>query len=101
MNSIVRSNLTRPARLAASTAIAAILAMLTAGCNTTGSSEPASTSAMAAVPPTEADARNMAQTWGERYRANPNDVTAAINYAQACVRRANAPRRRPSSSRPR
>jgi len=82
MNSTVRSNPTRSARLLASTALAAVLAIAAAGCNTTRSTEPASTSAMAAVPPNDADARSMTQTWGERHRANPNDVTAAINYAQ-------------------
>src|SRR5262245_12404610 len=82
MNSTVRSNPTRSARLLASTALAAALAIATAGCNTTRSTEPAGTSAMAAVPPNDADARSMTQTWGERYRANPNDATAAINYAQ-------------------
>jgi Flp pilus assembly protein TadD len=36
-----------------------------------------------AVPLSEADARGLPTTWGERYRANPNDPAVAIKYAQA------------------
>ena len=38
---------------------------------------------VAAAPSAEADWRRAAEAWGERYRANPNDPDAAINYAQA------------------
>ena len=40
-------------------------------------------SAVAAAPRADADWRRSAEAWGERYRANPNDPEAAINYAQA------------------
>jgi Flp pilus assembly protein TadD len=70
----------RPAQLLASAAL--LLALGLAGCKTTQSDAPA-TSAMAAVPRNEADARDAAAAWGERHRANPADPVAAINYAQA------------------
>jgi Flp pilus assembly protein TadD len=61
---------------------ALLVALGLAGCKTTQSDPPA-TSAMAAAPRDEADARNAAATWGERHKANPADPVAAINYAQA------------------
>jgi len=70
----------RPAQLLASAAL--VLALGLAGCKTTQSDPPA-TSAMAAAPHDEADARDAAAAWGERHQANPNDPVAAINYAQA------------------
>jgi Flp pilus assembly protein TadD len=67
-------------RRAAPAALAVVLAAMTAGCGTltppvTGSVGPAAASA--------GDPRRAAEAWGERYRANPNDPVAAINYAQA------------------
>lgn len=35
------------------------------------------------TPRTEAEWRRSADSWGERYRSNPGDATAAIRYAQA------------------
>ncbi len=67
-------------RLVASAALAAVLAATLAGCKTT-QTEPAGTSAMAAVPRSEADARANTASWEQRYRANPTDATAAVNYA--------------------
>src|SRR5258705_354475 len=73
----------RPARLLASTALLLAVGLVTVGCQTTQSQDPA-TSAMAAVPPRDdADPRGAAAAWGERHKANPNDPVAAINYAQA------------------
>jgi Flp pilus assembly protein TadD len=70
----------RPAQHLASAAL--VLALGLAGCKTTQSDPPA-TSALAAAPRDEADARDAAAAWGERHQANPNDPVAAINYAQA------------------
>src|SRR5690349_9277803 len=70
--------------------LATLLALATAGCNTTRSALPSDASAMAAVPPGQADAHSLAEAWGERSRANPNDPAAAMNYAQAL--RANGQR---------
>lgn len=36
-----------------------------------------------AAPQASADWRRTADAWGERYRANPKDPTAAVNYAKA------------------
>ena len=64
-------------------AVAGVIAGALAGCQTllptetTGSIGPAPTRADAA------DAHRVAEAWGERYRANPKDVDAAIHYAQA------------------
>jgi Flp pilus assembly protein TadD len=38
---------------------------------------------MAAVPQASSDPRSAAATWGDRYRANPKDAAAAINYSKA------------------
>jgi Flp pilus assembly protein TadD len=83
MHASARSYRARPAHLLASASLAVALGLLTAGCKTTQTGEPAATSAMAAVPRDEAEARSMVSAWGERHRANPTDPVAAINYAQA------------------
>lgn len=58
------------------------LLMALAGCVTdrtdvTGSISPTAT------PKNDADLRATASTWGDRYRANPSDKTAALKYAHA------------------
>jgi Flp pilus assembly protein TadD len=68
-------------RLAAAVALAAVIALSTAGCKTTA--ETTGSLGIAAAPRSEGDWRRSAETWGERYRANPNDPEAAVNYAQA------------------
>ena len=77
----------RAQRLIASTAVAIALALTAAGCNTTSGPETTGSiglSSMASAPPrTEADWRSSLDTWGERYRENPNDPAAAIAYARA------------------
>jgi Flp pilus assembly protein TadD len=67
---------------------AALLAVAVAGCQTTQPMEATgSIGAVAAAPPVPtagtADWRRSAEAWGERYRANPQDADAAINYAAA------------------
>src|SRR5436309_2273625 len=78
MNPSTRSNQARC--LLASAAVAAVLAVTLAACKTT-QTEPSSTSAMAAVPRSEAETRANMASWEQRYRANPADAAAAINYA--------------------
>jgi Flp pilus assembly protein TadD len=66
-------------------ALAALLALAATACQTTSptaSSDITGSLAMASAPP-EADWRRSAEAWGERYRANPTDPEAAMNYAQA------------------
>ena len=68
-------------RLLGRVAFAAALAFLTAGCNTTYPT--AGTLSIASAPQSDADWRRSAEAWSDRYRANPTDAEAAINYAQA------------------
>ena len=70
-------------RLMASAALAAAFAFPTAGCTTTQPMETTGTLGIAAAPRSDADWRRSAEAWGDRYRANPSDPEAAINYAQA------------------
>lgn len=78
----------RSARLLASTALAAVLALALAGCNLTGGditgSIPARAQASAPpAPSNETDWRQSLAVWGERYRKDPGDIQAAIAYARA------------------
>jgi Flp pilus assembly protein TadD len=70
-------------RLMASAALAAAFAFSTAGCTTTQPMETTGTLGIAAPPRSDADWRRSAEAWGDRYRANPSDPEAAINFAQA------------------
>jgi Flp pilus assembly protein TadD len=63
--------------------LAAVLSLTATACQTTSPSEVTGSLAMASSPAGEADWRRLADAWGERYRANPSDPEAAINYAQA------------------
>ena len=63
--------------------IAGALAVAVAGCKTIQPTESTGALGAAAAPREEADWRRAAEAWGERYRANPKDAEAAINYAQA------------------
>src|SRR5882762_10456424 len=67
------------ARLLASTAIAAILAVGLGGCQTMSDITGSISSKSDASP----DPRRSAETYGERYRANPKDADSALKYGQA------------------
>ena len=74
------------ARLLASAAVAAVLALSVAGCKTTGDDVTGSISApssAAAAPRTDAEWRRDLEVWGARYRENQGDADAAIAYARA------------------
>jgi Flp pilus assembly protein TadD len=79
----------RPARQLTSLATAILVAAGAAGCGTlqqaglTTGATASPSQATEAKPATPADPRQAMQLWGERYRANPRDATAAANYAQA------------------
>jgi len=68
-------------RLLGQIALAAALAFSTTGCNTTQPTIGAL--GIASAPNSDADWRRAAEAWGDRYRANPANAEAAINYAQA------------------
>ena len=72
------------ARLLASVAVTAILAVGLGGCQTmsdvTGSITSSKADASAAP---DADPRRSIEVYGERYRANPKDADAALRYGQA------------------
>jgi Flp pilus assembly protein TadD len=57
--------------------------MVGAGCSTIPSSDVTGSVATNAAPRTEAEWRRDMNMWGQRYRANPADIEAAMNYAQA------------------
>ena len=65
-------------------ALAVALAFAVAGCQTVSPLETTGSAGVAAAPRNgDADWRHSAEAWGERYRANPQDAEAAINYAHA------------------
>ena len=73
---------TRAARLMASAALAAALALSVSACKTTDGDVTGSIGNTRA-PVSEGDWRRSLDVWGERYRANPGDAEAAISYARA------------------
>lgn len=77
----------RSARHIASAALAAVLALTAAGCSkTTGGSGEDVTGSIGSAPPaprSEAEWRRSLDVWGDRYKRNPNDAEAAMNYARA------------------
>lgn len=70
------------ARLLASAALVAVVALSAAGCTTTRGDVTGSIG-RPGQPTTEAEWRRVADAWSERYRADPKDPEAAIRYAQA------------------
>ena len=57
--------------------------MATAGCQTLQPTETTGSLGAGRAPRARRRWRRSADAWGERYRANPKDAEAAINYAQA------------------
>jgi Flp pilus assembly protein TadD len=78
------------ARLLASAALSALLAVTLGGCQTTGLSDITGSLGTRAEARPEADPRAGADAAGDRFRANPKDVEAALRYGQAL--RANGQR---------
>jgi len=70
------------ARLLASAAVAALVAVGVAGCTTAGGDVTGSIGG-ASQPRNDSDWRRELETWGDRYRENPTDPDTAIRYAQA------------------
>src|SRR3982074_855478 len=71
------------ARLLASAAATAFLAVGLGGCQTMSDITGSITSKAEASPAPDADPRRSVDTYGERYRANPKDADAALRYGQA------------------
>jgi Flp pilus assembly protein TadD len=72
----------RITRLFGSVALAALLGLSLSACKTTGDDVTGSIGS-AATPRTDADWRQTLDIWGQRYKENPADAGAAINYAKA------------------
>lgn len=77
----------RPVRLLGSAALATVLALTAAGCSLTSKGGDSDvTGSIGSAPPaprSETEWRRSLDVWGERYKRNPSDVDAAINYARA------------------
>src|ERR1700738_3762459 len=71
------------ARLLASAAVTAILAAGLGGCQTMSDITGSITSKADPAPSPDADPRGSAEAYGERYRANPKDADAALQYGKA------------------
>src|SRR5665213_1230667 len=69
------------ARLLASAAVTAVIAVGLGGCQTT--SDITGSIASKGAPSPDADPRRAVEVYGERYRANPKDADAALAYGQA------------------
>jgi Flp pilus assembly protein TadD len=75
---------THSARLLASAALAVVMAISAGGCSNITSRETTGfVTAASNTPATQDEWRRSLETWGARYRANPNDADAAIAYARA------------------
>jgi hypothetical protein len=85
----------RAAHLLAAAAVAAALALPVAGCKTTGDDV---TGSIGCAPRSEADWRGELYALGARYRANPGDAQAAMDYAPARHRTARPGGRRAATS---
>ena len=72
----------RVARLLASAAVAALLALPLAGCKTSGNDITGSVGG-ANTPNGDAEWRQSLETWGKRYREDQSDPETALNYARA------------------
>jgi Flp pilus assembly protein TadD len=72
-----------PSRLLASTAFAALLALGLAGCKTTKGPETTGSIASTPRPTTDAEWRNELEKWEALYKAGPDNVATAMQYAQA------------------
>ena len=83
MTCSARCTVSHSGRFLSTLAIAAVLALATAGCMTTQPTETTGSLGRPSAARGDADWRRSAEAWGERYRANPGDADAALNYALA------------------
>ena len=79
----MRPKTARAARLLASAAVAAVLAMAVAGCASKGSDEITGSIGAGNAPRSDTEWRASLEVWGARYREKPNDADVAMGYARA------------------
>ena len=79
----MRPTPSRFARLFASAAFVAAIAVANAGCQTTQTTETTGSITLAPTDRPEADWRHDLQAYGAQYRADPSNVEAALRYGQA------------------
>ncbi len=70
-------------RIFATASLVALLAAGAGGCSTFHAGDTTGSIARTETPQTDADWRKSAELYGQRYRANPKDVDAALRYGQA------------------
>jgi Flp pilus assembly protein TadD len=73
----------RTGRLLGSVALAALLVLSLAGCQTTRDDTTGSIGAPSSAPRSDADWRQVLDVWGARYREDPANPEAGLRYAQA------------------
>jgi Flp pilus assembly protein TadD len=83
MTRSVGSKLSVVARRLGPVLLAVAFGSAVAGCQTTQPMEATGSIGAAAAPQPNTDWKRSADAWGERYRANPSDPQAAVNYATA------------------
>jgi Flp pilus assembly protein TadD len=66
----------------AASVLALAIALAASGCKTTHPADTTGSLPLASATP-QSDRHRIADEWGRRYRANPEDPTTAINYAKA------------------
>ena len=79
----MRPKTARAARLLASAAVAAVLAMAVAGCASKSSDDVTGSIGAGNAPRSDTEWRASLEVWGARYREKPNDADVAMGYARA------------------
>jgi Flp pilus assembly protein TadD len=79
----MRSTRSCSARLLASAALLVVVAVATAGCQTTQSTDTTSSLSLASTDRPDNDSRRDVEVYGKQYHANPTNRDVALHYAQA------------------
>lgn len=91
MTCSIRSERFDPLRRVVPVVLAAGLALTLMGCMTTQPTETTGSLGITAPGVGSGEGRRSAHAWGERFRANPGDPEAAVNYAKALRRNGQRP----------
>ena len=78
-----RSKFKAPSKSHLLASMAILAAFMTAGCQTSRTADTTGSIATSSASRTEAEWRRDVNAWGERYRKDPKNPEAAVNYAQA------------------